>query len=259
MKNQRNLSNKSKVLGAAIFVGTCAILMVVFFGDPFVLNDRHGGMWLRNVLYDFQTLFAGIAAVVAAWWTVNTMEETDDAAEGRHREQLALGNQQLEVAMRGDKIAVERAIHPQLEGLKGRLLHAEKLHKDMLEVPTIQEQIEFMVDNAYMLRHLASHTLALLERPQLVEGSRLFDGLLAYKLLYLRDAAQSLLEGLSDIPDEVGSSRPHTFLKKTAARIKVQMSHSALFQMITVIPEIVGLMEETADIYQVREATTTPA
>lgn len=73
-----------------LVLALAAILPAALFGSPRIIDGQHGGDAWRNFLLDFQTLIAALFAVFAAWWTVSTMVETDQAAERRHREQIKL-------------------------------------------------------------------------------------------------------------------------------------------------------------------------
>ncbi len=70
-----------------------------------------GGHPLRNLYYDFQTLIGGVLAIIAAWWTIGTMEKTDAEAARRHAETMALG-------LRREYLELDRALNPQLGFLK---------------------------------------------------------------------------------------------------------------------------------------------
>lgn len=75
--------------------------------------DRTQGHWLKVSIYDFQTLITGGLAIVAAVWTVLTMESTDARSERRHRELVSL-------QLRSDALRVERMLFPFLNELIDR-------------------------------------------------------------------------------------------------------------------------------------------
>jgi len=72
------------VLVALCGISAVLLTVVVFTPAPFFFGL--GGNFWRGLIYDFQTLIAGVFAVVAAAWTVITMERTDASAGIRHEE-----------------------------------------------------------------------------------------------------------------------------------------------------------------------------
>jgi hypothetical protein len=82
---------------------TTAMLLVgvVIGGLIYIAAEAPPDDRWRKLIYEFQTLIAGIFAVFAAWWTVETMELTDKSAQRRH-EQMML------IQSRPDALAVER-------------------------------------------------------------------------------------------------------------------------------------------------------
>lgn len=83
---------RSILLGLLFCVVFAAIIPAVLFGEPRRMAGQEGGDAWRNIIFDFQTLITGFAAVGAAFLTIAEMRLTDTAAERRHQEtkQLAI-------------------------------------------------------------------------------------------------------------------------------------------------------------------------
>ena len=95
-------------VGLIAVVAGSALIPAILFGEPRRIVDQTGGDPWRNIIFDFQTLFTGMAAVAAATWTVFTMERTDARQERRHRELVRL-------SLRSDRLLVERMLHPAVD------------------------------------------------------------------------------------------------------------------------------------------------
>ncbi|MBZ7924332.1 hypothetical protein LAC81_26765 [Ensifer adhaerens] len=86
---------KGAFLGAAMCVTGGLLVFPVLFGDRPATHERDGEDPLRNLIYDFQTLIAGVLAVGAAWVTVRQMRDSD------------LQGRQLHIEARRDARALE--------------------------------------------------------------------------------------------------------------------------------------------------------
>lgn len=85
-----------------LIVAVGCVLPPAIFGEARTVEGQFGGDSWRNFLYDFQTLIGGLFAVFAAWWTVDMMRLTDQAAQRRH-------DQIIEATIFRDKRALSRA------------------------------------------------------------------------------------------------------------------------------------------------------
>ncbi len=112
---------KSVWIWLAVVVLTAAILPAVIFGEARSVQGQSGGDPWRNILYDFQTLITGFAAVGAAALTIRTMNKTEIAAQVRHEQMVAL-------SLRADRLKVERMLQPQRNLLVKRLVEVEHLN-----------------------------------------------------------------------------------------------------------------------------------
>ena len=79
----------------------------------------------KALIYDFQTLITGLAAVTAAVLTIRTMEETDKSAQDRHEQLVANARtadavaqrrheQLVETSLRRDRLIIERMLYPRM-------------------------------------------------------------------------------------------------------------------------------------------------
>jgi branched-subunit amino acid transport protein len=244
---RREALNKTRVLRAIVIAMLVALVFPVLFGQPAQMSDRTGGDPFRNLIYDFQTLITGALAVAAAWWTIHTMGATELAAERRHAQQVSL-------ALRADKLAVERAIYPQVASLDGAWHFLNMLRKEMLKANTYRGQLLYMLGRSYMLRQIADDLLEVLDREQLREGSRLFDGMLTFKITWLRQQASILKEALAGMGDGQIYVNPVVVLD-AVGRWNVEPGYSAVNGLIDEIPNVVRLLEKTASAYGVAKKT----
>jgi hypothetical protein len=160
--------NRRVVFLAVILIFGSGIILPALFGEPRGPDGRGGDHW-RNTIYDFQTLFTGLAAVVAAAYTVRTMEETERRSEKRHNELMSL-------QLRADRLKIERALNPQLYELI-------KIQKALQDIKS-QAQVDRPGDPLYhWLSYVAAEWLwtfkavgEVLERQQLRDAVLLFDG-----------------------------------------------------------------------------------
>ena len=142
--------------------------------------------YLAGLLYDFQTLFAGVLAIIAAYLTMGEMRRTDERSDKRHKETMDL-------AIRADRLKVQRALHPQFIELnlirkKFRTLNVyvaevEKAARDRatnsLQWQYSKLEIETIITGVYPL---ISDLRDIIARPQFIDGAQLFDGELTYML-----------------------------------------------------------------------------
>lgn len=91
------------VLGAVAVTGLCVVFL------PTVFGERSTDVWAKWI-YDFQSLFGGLFAVVAAYLTVRQMRESDEQQSSRHRELMELN-------LRKDKLIIQKAYDPQVAEL----------------------------------------------------------------------------------------------------------------------------------------------
>ncbi|MCT7662360.1 hypothetical protein [Shinella kummerowiae] len=231
---------KPFVAGLAVCASVVLGVQLAIHGA--VTSDGKGTTRILGVLYDFQTLVGGMLALGAAWWTIMTMEKTDRAAARRH-------DQQMSLTLRADRLAVERAIHPQLRSLRG--VHAEliEFRRHMLARNTFQAQIEFIVWSDFAHAIFVDLKEAV-ERDQLVEGTKLFDGLLTYKLHWVRERACRAVQALAPIQAERMWGK--RFAKFREAEQEIGNLYRDISALVEELPVVITMMEETGARYNVK-------
>jgi hypothetical protein len=164
----------------AIFACLAVTAFMVMI-PPAMLGGREDT--LGHFLYDYQTLITGFAAVGAAFVTVWKMTETEIAQGRRHQ-------QSIDLAQRADRIALERAINPQLKDLASvhASLQALDLSKDRFNDDRGDPEWRLVssICGPY-LRALRSFK-EICSRQAFIDGRKLFDG----ELTMLLEVAESL-------------------------------------------------------------------
>lgn len=143
----------------------CALLLAVALLFMSFADGRASG---ETWVYRYQTLIAGVLALGAAWWTVQTMQTTDLKAHHRH-EQI------MDLSIRADRLRIERALNPQSWELQGWHERAVSL-KSRIEA---KELSEVFWDLLALKRGLED----VLSRQQFLAGAELFGGDLAHRVL----------------------------------------------------------------------------
>lgn len=238
------MTNRKAVLRAVGVAVLAALLLPIFFGEAPTRTDRQGGDAWRNWIYDFQTVIGGALALAAAWWTVRTMEATEAAAAARHA-------QQMDLTLRRDRLAVERAVYPQTDSLSGAAHHFNEFKRRILSLNTFEGQIEAIVRECWFLDYLCEDLLDVLNREQLIEGSRLFDGILAYKLHWLREQTEAVEAEIDGISEHGKYMDPTGVLRIDGVRERLEICYGRLMEMPEEIPVIVEMMHGAADHYGV--------
>ena len=237
--------NRKRILRGAIIAAGVAIALPVLFGSgPDVGSERKGEDPLRTLIFEFQTLIGGALAVCAAWWTVKTMEDTETAAAKRHAEQL-------ELVLRKDRLAVERAVNPQRTSLDGQACFLNSFRERMLKETTYDAQLSLILEDAWMLTDLAASLMKMLDLEQVKEGSKLFDGHLAFKLTWLRDQAEDILNVLGNIPTRVFAPQISAMLSNLYERQRLNRIYGTILAVADELPVVASLLEETAERYGV--------
>lgn len=181
-------------LGTAVVV---VVFVVLGFEEAREIDGQSGGNALRNFIFDFQTLLTGVLALSAAWWTVTTMQATDTEANRRHTEAMDL-------ALRTDRLAVERLIFPQLAELE---IWRKDLSDSLSAIPTVfNGQATHASDLMLMRKQMVAFAESynefeiycrkleeLLTRRSWKEGERFFGGYLRYNA----DRLESTIKDLS--------------------------------------------------------------
>lgn len=174
------------VFGGSVFIS--ALLVRLFFGDARTIAGQAGGDSWRDFIYDFQTLMTGIAAVVAATFTVRRMKHDDREQSRRHHETLAF-------AIRSETRRLDRALHPQLQDLRlvaSRLVSLPFGNEKDFEVPNTG--YAWFTRISPKLLPIVNDLSEILERPAITGSSEYFDG----KLLVAFDRAYSSAQDVQE-------------------------------------------------------------
>lgn len=145
----------------------------------------------RDVVFNFQTLFAGILAVGAAYLSVRQMNVTDERSEQRHKELVTL-------QLRPDRLRLERAVNPQLEELKDLASLLKQVDIDLTGGEAGSGDIYYRALRGFAASYLGA-VVALSDvfsRGPWEEGKNLFDGRLTRKLEVLQTRLTFIREHL---------------------------------------------------------------
>ncbi|MBY5849620.1 hypothetical protein HFN51_03480 [Rhizobium leguminosarum] len=238
------MSNRQRIFRAAFLSVGLALGLPILFGAGPKENAREGEDPLRSIIFDFQTLIGGALAIGAAWWTVKTMEDTERSAAKRHAEQIDL-------TLRKDKLAVERAVNPQIDGLMSTEFSLVQLRDEMLRENTYRKQIVFIATNAWWLYDLSWSLAKLLELDQVKDGSKLFDGMLAYKLGWLHDRAIEIADVTVQFPRQMFHHYIESALSDRDTYKNLDKIYGTISKVADEIPVVVELMMATARKYGV--------
>lgn len=164
-------SNREKVAWGIAIVVAAGIVLPVVFGEPRNVQGSTGGDSWRNLIYDFQTLLTGIAAVLAAAITIRTMEKTDRQSERRHRELMI-------IQLRPDQLKVSRALHPQIEHLNhiSFQFHDFDNVSSQLQPGTATPEWQWLTEVSKRYLPCFEEIDRVLNRGQFRDGVILFDG-----------------------------------------------------------------------------------
>ncbi|MGO4196566.1 hypothetical protein AB4Z13_14480 [Rhizobium sp. YAF28] len=170
------------------------------------MSGQIGGDYWRNFIYDFQTLIAGVAAIVAAYATVRQMQATDVAAQDRHDQLLASArenerenrerhNQLVEMSVRKDRLIVERLIVPHLFEL---VRAKDKLRTCIIEIPQINDVSDPALQDTKSRARTAvtfgSKAFELKSRQAWIEAAPLLDGLTTFHAEGMQRYSSMLVE-----------------------------------------------------------------
>ncbi|MGO6954138.1 hypothetical protein ACC740_05400 [Rhizobium ruizarguesonis] len=236
-------SNTAKIgWGIAIVVATAIVLPVVF-GEPRNVEGSTGGDSWRNLIYDFQTLITGIAAVLAAAITIRTMEKTDGESDRRHR-------QLMELTLRPDRLKISRSVEPFLPAVIKAIADLNNIIH-----PTGIDEIKSVGSQMVYASGVDNYTTALsqiLGNPQLNEGYQLFEGKLAIDLDQARQRVARLQSAGRSLFNEIktksiaGESEIEIFVAAQSS-IKSLTIHAILLQGC--LQEVRSGLSNLSDLY----------
>lgn len=153
----------------AIAIGLCVIVLVAL-GLP-MANDL-GVMPWADWLMKYQSLIAGVLALVAAWVTVRQMRTSDDKSDLRHETLLRATN-----AI--DRLKSERALNPALYEMGKSIIVVDDFCKAASGHRTRNGMKTCVVEKGPAMRAATRMVQTALSRDQFRSGSVLFDGFLS--------------------------------------------------------------------------------
>ncbi|QIO68176.1 hypothetical protein [Rhizobium leguminosarum] len=175
-------TNRTKVGWAIGVVVVAGIIVPVLLGEPRSVSGQEGGDYWRNTIYDFQTLITGLAAVLAAAFTVGKMQQTIDVMERTDRESDRRHRELTKLGLRSEKLKMERVLFPQLFELRATLEHFKDFG-DLREIIEPDRPEHLDVDWHWFSEVTRRHAddfakiREVLQRPQFIDGLPLFDGI----------------------------------------------------------------------------------
>lgn len=172
----------------SIVISVTLVLTVHILRAGPVSSEGSAKAYLAGLLYDYQTLVTGLLAIFAAILTVVEMRRSDASSERRHAEALKSSAAQHEAAMklavRSDRLRVQRALHPQFleikmmrKMFKSQCSAASEM-RDALELILSWERGDLMAFKHFILTLYPQiqDVQKLFLRPQFQDGAKLFDG-----------------------------------------------------------------------------------
>lgn len=146
-----------------------ASFIPALLGAPPSIFEIQGAYWLRDFVFDFQTLITGALAVLAAYLTVVAGLEIDAKQQDRHDETTAL-------TLRADLRTMDRALYPQLtdfsEIVDNNLWATDYNPEDMAPDNNWAWLSDISANHLSEMMSLNS----IMERQQFKDGLLLFDG-----------------------------------------------------------------------------------
>ncbi|MBB3462004.1 hypothetical protein [Rhizobium sp. BK377] len=193
-------TNRTKI-GWAIAVAIAAgIVIPVLWGEPRSVSGQDGGDYWRNTIYDFQTLITGLAAVLAAAFTVGKMQQTIDVMERTDRESDRRHRELVGLTRRPDRLRLQRAVFPQLQDL-------QEISSRFVDFENIRETMrpdQGSPDLSWLRQVTERHRVdfeeldKILHRRQFLDGVNLFDGMTTRYLDELEAACKAAVGAIQD-------------------------------------------------------------
>ncbi|MFK0277419.1 hypothetical protein ACIQUG_27335 [Ensifer sp. NPDC090286] len=232
---------------ALVFVFVTIAFVLIFTGEPRTVDGQAGGNFVRNILFDFQTLITGVLALAAAWWTVRTMQVADEKANLRH-------NQAMELATRSDRLKLERALTPQYSELRQCLSHA--ITTQTKRQPTEDDagalvEVPFR-DYVFRIVILYARISGILDLPHFKEGEALFGGQLMYAIWDLRKRTAFLADDIQAAQKYYGKEfEPDFVFDDWLDEGGPHNIDGYVDYCVNVLPVVLQDMERIAKMYQI--------
>lgn len=120
----------------------------------------------RGLLVEFQTLITGLAAVVAATWTIRTMTITDERQDLRHGEMVAL-------SLRNEYGCLDRLLVTHAENLKGNAVLVVQLYEQIMSA---EYEVQAVWAEIFAIETVICGTADALASQEFEDASRFLDG-----------------------------------------------------------------------------------
>jgi len=234
-------------LTALAVVIVTAVFVLIFTGEPRVVQGTTGGSVVRNILYDFQTLITGVLALAAAWWTVRTMQVADEKASIRH-------NQAMELATRSDRLKLERALTPQHGELRDCLSYARatQVKRQPTEDETGEVAEVLFRDYVFRIVIIYARISSILDLPHFKEGETLFGGQLMYAIWDLRKRTSFVADDIQTAQKYYGKEfEPDFVFDDWLEEGGPHNIDGYVDYCVNVLPVVLRDMERVAKMYQI--------
>ncbi len=158
-----------------------ALMIAMMLLPPAIIGGKTDSVGL--FIFNYQTLLTGALAVAAAFATVRKMGQLDRMQAVRHQ-------QTVDLAVRSDKMRLERAINPQLDDLKAAAedLGRVSLNREPFAGMPGDPRYHFLTAVASGYVKPVGNLIEIFSRKQFVDGAALFDGKLTRKLDIITDS-----------------------------------------------------------------------
>jgi hypothetical protein len=195
-----------------------ALLMIVIIGFVVPVGASGAfGNWVQ-FLRDFQTLIGGLAAIAAAYITIQQMHISDEKSDKRHSDILRL-------TLLSDKRRIERAVNPQRQ----ELAYA---YDDLCRSRAAwQNDAKGLADKANMgkLYRLAKEINEIISRPPIRNGSELFDGSTASWFYEVDNLTNRVVETVSEFINSDDAVVTFAFHKPQMERVARELEEALNF------------------------------
>lgn len=172
-----------------ITVSVIGIIGVFTFPALFDWSQVDGARSWRQTIFEFQTLFAGIFAVVAGYITVYQMRISDAKSDKRHEDLLSLN-------VAAERRSIERALNPTVFEWKQKLVQLANLHEKLQQVERDDRNFALEKFAGFFVLQ-CDELLTILHSEQFNDGRKYFPGAFANKIENIIRLAKSFRERVS--------------------------------------------------------------
>lgn len=215
------------------------LLLPTFFGAARHTDGTGGDAW-RNVIQDFQTLFAGILAVGAAYATIWQMQKSDARSDQRQ-------GQLVKLSLRADGLEVERALYPAFQLLRtdcDTIRNYDRL-RALLPSPVDDPPSDKLLLALGTIATTADDIAIRLDVFGLPNTAKLLDGQLTNQILTLKSAAMVLQSSAMHADKAVRNELAFTEqYVEDQSPIITDLLHGSITTRVEFVEVVVNLMED---------------